>query len=130
MDIVKFISSLEGASTLGASSESDVNNAEMSLGLKFAEDYRRYLLNFRYFAYESLELTGIVDQKAFNVVEITKFERQSNDWDENLYVVSELGIDSIVILQDQEGNIYESKIGMKPKKIYNNLLEYIKSVIQ
>ena len=128
MDIIKFINDLEGASTLGKVSESDVSGAEESLGLKFAEDFRQYLLNFKYFSYLNLELTGLVDQKAFNVVEVTKREKDLNNWDKDFYVISEIGIDSIVILQDEQGNIYESKLGMKPKQIYNNLLDYIKSV--
>lgn len=127
MNIVEFINSLEDADTLGELDEKKVESAEKELGIKFAEDYRNYLLNFSYLSFEGVELTGIVDNSAFNVVDITKKEREENNLDFKYYVISELGIDSILILQDEDGFIYEREFRKEPKKIFNNLIDYLKS---
>lgn len=127
MGIVEFINNLLGASTLGKLDEKEVEAAEKELGIKFAEDYRDYLLNFSYFSYFKLELTGIVNNSAFNVVDITKLEREQNNLDSKYYVISQLGINSIIILQDTDGFIYEKEATKEPKKIFNNLVDYLKS---
>lgn len=108
-------------------SEDEINKAENELGLQFASDYREYLQKYGAAMLNGHELSGISKAKQSNVVLMT------NDWHENysqpgkLYVIEDLGIDDIVILQDSNGNIYQSQNG-KTHKIYNSLAAYIAEI--
>ena len=42
-----------------------------------------------------------------------------------MYVVENLGIDGILILQNERGEVFEISPNTKPKKIYNSLADYL-----
>lgn len=106
--------------------ESEIQQTELELEVKFAGDYRQYLLSFGLVAYDGHELTGITKSKRLNVVDVTKKARQyttnvPDDW----YVIEETNIDGIVIWQSSEGTIYQTQPGHTPAVICNSLNEYI-----
>ena len=48
---------------------------------------------------------------------------------DNLYVVEELGIENIHILQDSTGKVYEASYSFAPKKIASSIAEYLETII-
>lgn len=127
-ELLEYIRSLDKLKSTGSVTSSDVKSAEKDLGLKFANDYVDYVKEFGSIIADGIELTGICKTKSRHVVNATRSE-----WDLNtniphdMYVVEKLGIEGIIILQDSNGSVYEVSPNKKPKRIYSNLLYYIRS---
>lgn len=103
-----------------------IQDAEKTLGLCFAEDYKEYLLTFGIASYRGHELSGICKSDRLNVVYLTQHYRDlyaeiPTEW----YVIEQTNIDGIIIWQDQSGIIYESVPRRRPSKINNTLTDYI-----
>ena len=100
-------------------------DAESSLSLKFSNDYKEYTKKFGAASFDGHELTGVVESKRLSVVENTIRKRKI---DKNLpldfYVIEDLGIDGLTILQNETGHIYLYSSGNNMKKIANSLMEY------
>lgn len=106
--------------------ESDVLRAEKELGFELADEYKKYVMEYGAIRICGLELTGVTAGKIRDVAKVTKEEMEYNpNILPGMYVVEELGVDSIVILQDSSGNIYISSPRHKAKKIFNSLSEYL-----
>ena len=125
-DIIEVLNSMEDFIHGKKVKESYIAKAESELGIKFSDDYRRYIKAFGCMAIGGREFTGISKQANYDVVSITISQRQYNtatplDW----YVIEQLNIDGIVIWQSQTGEIYQTSPNSKPKKISDSLTEYI-----
>ena len=109
----------------GASREA-IENAEQKLGVKFAKDYKDYLINFGSVSCCGHELTGISMDSNLDVVYVTQdnYKRNQNV-KQPYYVIEETHIDGIVIWQTESGEIFQSEYKGKPMKIFNSLEEYI-----
>lgn len=128
MNIIDIIKSLENMISTGAASEEDILEAEKELGVSFAEEYKVVLAEFGSILADEIELVGIAKSQNRNVIAVTKRERECNVLvPKNLYVVENLGIDGIIIWQDEKGAIYQSSPNKKPERVYNSLAEYIKA---
>ena len=108
--------------------DDQVVQAETALGLKFSEDFRKYVREFGVASFFDHELTGICEHKRLNVIDVTLEEREyspgiSRDW----YVVEQTNFDGIVIWQSKDGTIYQSAPNATPQKKYDSLAEYIGS---
>lgn len=103
-------------------------NAEAELGIRFDEEFRNYLLEYGVVSFGSHELMGLGGDEYLDVVKETINERTNNGkYPHNCYIIENLGIDGIMILQDEEGIVYElNDAGVK--KIYDSFEEYIKSI--
>lgn len=115
----KFVS-LQGVS------EKKIEEAEEKLKVKFSNDFKEYVSEFGAVSYVGHELTGICNEPALDVVQVTINEREffediSADW----YVIEQTHIDGIVIWQTSEGGVYKVAPNTKPIKICNSLIEYI-----
>lgn len=125
-DVIK---ALQGKSDLvsgNGTSEELIREAEETLGLRFASDYRVYLMYYGIVAFDSHELTGISSSKRLDVIQVTINQRQRNAFDlSEMYVIEEANIDGIVIWQSSNGDIYETVMDSEPIKICESLLEYI-----
>ena len=107
-------------------SEIQIEQAEKSLGLKFALDFKECLREFGAVSFGGHELTGFSVDKNLDVVEVTQKNWEKNNVGKNLYVIEEAHIDGIIIWQDADGTVYETTPNSKAKKIANSLAEYIK----
>lgn len=127
MDIIKIINSLEDVISTGAATTEEIRNAEKELNVNFSEEYRKVLAEFGSVLSEEIELVGITKSQNRNVVIVTKREREYNLLiPENLYVVENLGIEGVIIWQNEKGEIFQSMSNNAPQKICNSLAEYIK----
>lgn len=125
-DIVKMFQDSPGFCSLKGSSNEAVDQAEETLQLKFAVEYREYLAAFGVATIYGHEFTGICTFPRLNVIDVTIFERLNNpfipvDW----YVVEQANIDDIVIWQSRTGEVYQSNPSTAPIKLSNSLSEYI-----
>lgn len=102
-----------------------IEQAEMTLGLKFAPDFRECLLEFGAVSIGGHELTGFSVDPNLDVVKVTQNNREKTNVGKNLYVIEEAHIDGIVIWQDSDGTIYQTAPYTKTRKIANSLAEYI-----
>ena len=85
-----------------------IKQAERELSLKFAHDYIEYLSKFGQVTFNGHEMTGIVSSKRLNVVECTKFERESKDnFPANMYIIEDTHFEGLIITQDSSGKVYE-----------------------
>jgi len=127
-EIIKAIKDLSNLITLNAVTEIEISDAEIQLRLYFAEEYKEYLINFGAIMADGIELTGIAKSGHRNVIYVTKREWKLNPLvPHNLYVVERIGIDGIIIWQDLSGAIYQSSPWNKPQRIFNSLVDYLKS---
>lgn len=105
----------------------EIAEAEKILNLTFAEDYREYLEKFGAATGKGVELTGLNVSKRINVVDVTVQERELNDIPNDMYVIENLGIESIIILQRSNGEIYQLNENGELIRKYDDLVEYLKS---
>jgi hypothetical protein len=115
----------EGFISLTGANEEQVATAEKELSLKFAKDYRSYVVMMGAATFEGHELTGVCSSNRLNVVTVTIEERKvvldvPKDW----YVLEQTHIDGIVIWQDMNGDIYRTIPGRQAEKIAGSIAEY------
>jgi hypothetical protein len=103
-----------------------IKEAEKKLQLKFASDYREYLLTYGIAAYDGHELTGLKSNNYTNVVgstlKLSSKLKLPKDW----YLIEDTNMDGILIWQDSSGKIYSTRPGNSPKYIAHSLAEYIR----
>ena len=128
MSVIKIIENLPGLRSLPPLSEQDIDNAEKTLGLSFAEEYRIYTRKFGAISADGIELTGVVTPPRLNVVNVTTSERKLNlNIPNDMYVIENTGIDGTLMLQNVQGEIFSISPNSKPTKKFNNLAEYLQS---
>lgn len=128
-DIIKVINSKDGVIHGKETNESEIKQAELELGLRFADDYRNYIKQFGCMVIGSREITGISSQENYNVVSTTKAQRNYNkNIPENSYVIEQLNIDGIIIWQSSNGEVFQTSPNTAPMKIADSLVEYIQSL--
>lgn len=128
MNIIKIIKSKEGMRALTGVTLEQISDAEMQMGLSFADDYREYLKEFGLISYGSHELTGIVNSKRLNVVDVTLNERISNpEFPKDMYVIESTDYEGTIYLQNNDGSIFEMKPLSTAQLRYHNLGEFIMS---
>lgn len=107
-------------------SEQDIMEAEKKLSLFFADEYKEYLRTYGVVSYIGTELTGISQNPATNVVNVTAEKKgYNNNVSGDYYVIEDVGLDDIIIWQNESGRIYQTVGEGKPKEIASSLSEYI-----
>ena len=115
-DIIKVINSKDGVIHGKETNENEIKQAELELGLRFADDYRNYIKQFGCMVIGSREST-------------TKAQRNYNkNIPENSYVIEQLNIDGIIIWQSSNGEVFQTSPNTAPMKIADSLVEYIQSL--
>ena len=111
----------------GVSAET-VIEAERKLGIRFSDEFRNYLMEYGVASFGSHEFMGLGGDAYLDVVEETLSERRNHPhFPKNCYIVENIGIDGILILQDEEGRIYELNDG-GVKMAYEHFGDYISSL--
>ena len=76
-DIATKMQRKENFCALNGASDKNIQNAEITLGLQFAQDYREYVAAFGAASFAGHELTGVCGSKRLNVVPVTLEERSN-----------------------------------------------------
>ena len=125
-NIVTVINSLSDVLPLKPATAIQIADAELQLRVSFADEYKEYLAAFGAIMADGLELTGIAKSEHRNVVSLTKREWKLNPKVPHvMYVVENTCIDGIIIWQDTNGLIYQTKPNMDVKQIAMSLADYI-----
>ena len=83
------------------------------------------MLEFGSITFKGVELTGLNITGHLNVVNATLQERKFNpDFPKNIFIIENLGIDSIFIVGDEKGSIYKLQYD-KMIKISSSFTEYL-----
>ena len=103
-----------------------IDKAQNDLNVIFADDYKEYLLTFGVISACGIELTGVSSVDRLSVVNVTQRERERiSNFPKDAYVIENLAIESIIIFQNQSGNIYSISETGKQEWICSSLAEYI-----
>ncbi len=114
--------------SLKPASKELVSAAEKELGLSFPAEYKEYLERYGCLSFSSHEITGLGVDGYLNVVQATMDERRlDSSFPRDCFLIENLGIDGILILQNTHGEILEYK-GRQCTKIFDTLKEYLLSV--
>jgi len=123
MDITK-LTKFSDFVSLKTATEESIATAEHNLGVKFAPEYKDYLKTYGLAFAAGIEFTGLVDDERLNVVDATNFARQYCRIPQNMYVIYDPNIDNVLILQDEDGLIYEWS-NSHIKQVASNFVEFI-----
>ena len=124
------IKARKGLFRLNGANNDQIDDAEKILGLNFSEEYKAYLREFGCISFDSHEFQGLNTSDRLSVVLTTQFEKMSrkNLFPKDMYVVEVINDGDILILQNNDGEIFELQYNGKSKKIYGSLNEYLKSI--
>lgn len=126
MKIVDVINSLPDLLPLKAATPQQITDSELQLRVSFSNEYKEYLSAFGAIIADGIELSGIAKSEHRNVVTLTKKEWELNPKvPHTMYVIENTYIDGIIIWQDTNGGIYQTRPGVEPKQIAASLAEYI-----
>lgn len=126
MDIIETINSLSDLLSLKSATVQQITDAELQLKLIFADEYKKYLGTFGSIMADGIELSGIAKAEYRNVISLTKKAWELNPKvPHSMYVVENTGVDGIIIWQDKNGKIFETRPNAEPKQIADSLSEYI-----
>lgn len=124
--IIETIKKLPELLTLKPVDIEEIENIEIELALRLAEEYKEYLQTFGAVMADNVELTGATKSQNRNVVSVTQREWKANPLiPHTMYVVENVGIDGIIIWQDTSGNIYQSMPNCQAEKIAGSLADYL-----
>lgn len=128
LNIINLIKSLPNLLRANPATTSQIIAAETELNLCFSDEYKKYLSTFGAIIAHGIELSGISKADHQNVITLTKREWELNPKVPlSMYVVENPCIDGIIIWQNADGKIYQSRPGKGPIQIANSLAEYITS---
>lgn len=123
---------VKGIQTLGhfrsgkGTSEENIQQAEQTLGLRFADEYREYLMALGIASANGHEFTGLGTSPRLDVVAVTQRLWEMNpSVPRNLYVVEELNIDDAVAWQSATGEVFLTVGQAQPAKTAESLSQYV-----
>lgn len=127
-NIIQAINGLDHLCVLLPASSESVAEAEHSLGLQFAADYKAYVQQFGAISACGIELTGVTTSRRLDVVAVTKKNRAMNsNIPPLMYVVEDMAIEGLVILQDATGAVYSATPHGAPSRVFDSLADYVKA---
>ena len=125
-NFVKALESKTDLYKLSSATVEQINDAEKSLNIIFADEYKEYLAVFGAASANAHEFTGICQSSRLNVVDVTISERQRNpSVPLELYVVEQANLDRIVVWQSSAGEVYQTAPNMQIVKLCKSLCEYL-----
>lgn len=131
LDIVSIIKKLPAMAHYLPASQEDIKTAEEKLNLIFADDYKEYLSHFWAVQSDIIAISGIIDDEDYNVVELTnKMKLFEPNIPSNFYVIEDVGVDGLVIWQNETGAIYQSIPNREPVKIFDSLADFLNHQIE
>ena len=125
-ELLTVLKSQEGFISANGVDAERVAEAEEKLGLKFALDYKEYLLEFGVACIDGHEFTGLIDSPHDeSVIEVTNRARSKNNFCGDMYVLEDLGIDFAYVWQKTNGEVYQTVENSKPELVCGSFAEYV-----
>lgn len=108
---------------------SQIKEAQKVLGITFPDEYIDYVKEFGAISFYGTEWMGLNVDGYINVVDATKQEREINDdFPSDCFVLENQGIDGIITVADEKGNVYSISYDKK-ELIYTSIVDYLHSCV-
>lgn len=112
----------------GKVDDSLIKETQEKLGVDFSEEYSDVLKHFGFLMYNGNRYLGISRNGKYDLLSATNEARlQDPDFPQNMYVISNMGIDGILLLQDSCGHIYSYKKQCSLIKLSDSFIDYLNS---
>lgn len=126
LEMVNRIKEAEDYASLGAASDELIANAEATLQLTFAKDYKEYLSIFGVATFCGREMTGICTSERLSVIAVTQRAREHyENFPHDAYVIEEMLFDHCIVIQRSDGTIYNYGPNDRGEQIANSLSAYL-----
>ena len=127
--ILEVVNRIKHKDNLGNCSLEDIKAAEQALGLKFAGEYIELLTNFGTLTTDYLDISSTLKDPFYDVTHLTKDVRNRHKGLPNdLYVVYDVHIDGIVILQNASGKVFSIDETGSLMEAYDSLAAFISKI--
>ena len=115
-------------------SEEEIEKLEETIGMKIAEDYRRFLMKYKWvLAYDEYVPRNLKFYAEY-IIRIKESREEINaPIPDNMYLLGEFDLECPIYLQDTKGKVYEFRWDYKyskPKKIANSFIEFMNKQIE
>lgn len=108
IDVINSLGESDKLYFVGEVELSEIEEAEETLGVEFADDFVEYVQKFGSISVGSIELCGIDEDPDCSTVEKTEEMRdQFSDFPMDCYVIESVGVDNAVMVQKRDGTIYQ-----------------------
>ena len=106
-NIVDKLKAIPDLNALEGCSIQQVNDAQDELGLKFPDEYVKYVREFGCVDFGAREWTGLNIKGRLNTVDATKKEMSVNaDFPKGYFILEDIGIDAKYIIVNEKGEVY------------------------
>lgn len=106
-----------------------IEDAQATLNIQFSAEYKDFVKYIGALVFSGNEIFGTVPYPSLDVVSATLHARECDkSFPQSMYVVSDLHIDGILILQNSKGEIYQYTPFKFCKKIFDSLSDFIMSI--
>lgn len=131
-DIIEVVKNAEGFRPGKPIALEQVEQAQKELGVKFADDYIKYLLEFGNAFLISVDLLGIENDPRFKYASVVYETLEEKKYDPtapaDMYVIENLGIDGVLAWQHENGAVYyKYRYDEGLQKAADSLAEYIEN---
>lgn len=131
-DIIEVVKNAEGFRPGESVTLEQVEQAQKELGVKFADDYIKYLLEFGNAFLISVDLLGIEDDPKFKYASVVYETLEEKECDPtapaDMYVIENLGIDGVLAWQHESGVVYyKYRYDEELQKAADSLAEYVEN---
>lgn len=128
-ELISYINGVEDKIVTTGAKTAAIKKAQSSLKLCFSSDYYELVKEFGCLLIKGETIFGVVNNESYDVVSNTLIEKSRySDIPNDCYVISSLGIEGVLILQNSLGKVFEYSLGSSLKMISNTLLEYLESL--
>ena len=126
--ITTIVESFKRKRYTGGISVEEIKKAEETLNVKFSSDYVDLLITYGSLCAIGEEFLG-VDENNYDVVKATiEAKNQHSDFPIGMYVVENMAIDGILLIQNTDGAIFTYQPGTHVKKINDSLCDYLENL--
>lgn len=113
---MEFIEKLEqhGFRGIGECSEAEIQDAEEKLGMRFPQEYRNFLKQYKAGVLNGCEIMGINTMKYLDTVANTLFSRMNDDkFPQDCFVLENIGVEGALTISNSAGQIFTYCAGNK-----------------
>ena len=125
MELTEYVALMPDMKNTGANTPLDVSLAENELGLSFADEYAHLLKTYGAVCVKGHDINGLTESEILSVIDMTRKARLNARIPDNMYVVENLGVEDIMILQNSAGEVFECRES-SISRIADSLLDYLR----
>lgn len=125
IDVIYSLAQTDKLYSGDGSDASAIEAAKEALCVEFSEDFVEYVQKFGSILVRDIELCAIVDNEYSTVAQTKKMRKNFEDFPIDCYVIENIGIDNIVMVQNAEGRVFQYKPEHGLTLAGNSLSDYL-----